>query len=231
MTKKREWLKWSPQAWLSDPIVREMDLAERGFYIDVLMLCAVGTPCGYLSVRNLPLDNRQISRSLGIFPKTSQKFLESFRNKGVLSYDETTKVFYSERMVKDHESYINSSANGLLGAEERLKRLKPPLKTPLKTEEEEEEEQEQEEKNERNFKNFYDLYDKKVGRVKAKKEWDKLNVDDELLQTILKAIPPYKIANPDSTYRKDPERWLKDKRWLDDVSTSTNSVHKIHCVL
>ena len=215
MTKKREWLKWSPQAWLSDPIVREMDLAERGFYIDVLMLCAVGTPCGYLAVRNLPLDNRQISRSLGIFPKTSQKFLESFRNKGVLSYDENTKVFYSERMVKDHESYINSSSNGLKGYEAKQERLKPTLKPPLKTEEE------QEEKNERNFKTFYDLYDKKRGLVKTKKEWDKLNVDDELLQTILKAIPPYKIANPDSKYRKDPERWLKEKRWEDEVTSAS----------
>ena len=71
------------------------------------------------------------------------------------------------------------------------------------------------------FNKFWVAYDKKVGKVKALAEWDKLNISDDLLQTILKSISTYKQSQPDSKYRKDPERWLKEKRWEDEVTSAS----------
>ena len=74
------------------------------------------------------------------------------------------------------------------------------------------------------FEEFWLIYDKKVARQKSEKEWAKIGIDEHLLQTIIIAARNYVRSKPDKQFRKDPERWLKNRCWEDEiVVASTNS--------
>lgn len=70
------------------------------------------------------------------------------------------------------------------------------------------------------FDKFWSIYDKKVSRAKAEKEWAKIGINDDLLETIILAAKNYVKSKPDKQFRKDPERWLKHKGWEDEIVVS-----------
>jgi len=65
------------------------------------------------------------------------------------------------------------------------------------------------------FLTFWELYDKKVGRPKCEKKWSKLSLEDQT--KILDYIPRYKEATPDKKYRKNPETFLNNRSWEDEL--------------
>ena len=66
------------------------------------------------------------------------------------------------------------------------------------------------------FDIFWDAYDKKVGsREKLTKKWNALKLEEQ--QDALAYIPHYKIAQPDKQYRKNPETFLNNKSWHDEI--------------
>jgi hypothetical protein len=72
------------------------------------------------------------------------------------------------------------------------------------------------------FDFFWDYYDKKVGeKGKIKKKWDKLT--DEERQKAFNFIESYKIVQPDKYYRKNPETFLNNKSWNDEIIKPTIS--------
>lgn len=71
------------------------------------------------------------------------------------------------------------------------------------------------------FNEFWSVYDKKVSRAKAEKEWAKIGIDNDLLQTIILAARNYVQSKPDKQFRKDPERWLKNRCWEDEIVIPT----------
>lgn len=95
----------------------------------------------------------------------------------------------------------------------------------VKEEEEEkegEEEGEQEEENgvtilsETDFEIFWDAYDKKTGdKKKLKVKWDKLTEKERV--SALAYIPVYVAATPDKQYRKNPDTFLNNKSWNDEI--------------
>jgi len=69
------------------------------------------------------------------------------------------------------------------------------------------------------FDSFWDDYDKKVGnKTKLRTKWDKLSKRDKL--AIKEYIPKYKKAQPDKRYRKNPETFLNNKSWNDEIIIS-----------
>jgi len=67
-----------------------------------------------------------------------------------------------------------------------------------------------------NFDVFWELYDKKVGKKEnLKKKWDKLSSADK--QAIIRYIPPYKTSQPHKQYRKNPETFLNNRSWEDEL--------------
>ena len=75
------------------------------------------------------------------------------------------------------------------------------------------------------FNFFWDLYDKKKGDLeKVKKKWVALS-DAERMKA-LEHIPKYKIEQPDKTYRKNPETYLNNKSFNDEIIF--NAKHEIH---
>lgn len=66
------------------------------------------------------------------------------------------------------------------------------------------------------FDFFWNEYDKKVGdKAKLKKKWERLT--DKERQAIMDYIPPYKEAQPDKAFRKNPETFLNNKSWNDEI--------------
>ena len=72
------------------------------------------------------------------------------------------------------------------------------------------------------FDEFWNDYDKKRGnKEKLTKKWDKIS-DSEKLK-IKEHIPIYKKAQPDKAFRKDPETFLNNKSWNDEIIKSSKN--------
>lgn len=75
------------------------------------------------------------------------------------------------------------------------------------------------------FKEFWNDYDKKVGeKEKLSKKWDKVSIRDR--KAIKEYIPKYKAHQPDKKYRKNPETFLNNKSWNDELIPSGAQVSK-----
>lgn len=74
------------------------------------------------------------------------------------------------------------------------------------------------------FSIFWELYEKKVGRPKCEKLWSKLSTKEK--EECLAYIPLYKLAQPDKQYRKNPETFLRNKSWNDELIYRNNGTDK-----
>jgi hypothetical protein len=83
-------------------------------------------------------------------------------------------------------------------------------------------------KNDNNdFDQFWSLYDKKTGKPKCLKLWIKLSKADR--EAIFNHLPLYKKATPDKQFRKNPETYLRNRSWEDEIIKPTkgsNGVQK-----
>lgn len=68
---------------------------------------------------------------------------------------------------------------------------------------------------ERLFDVFWDLYDKKVEKDACKKKF--LKLDLPVIEKILQVVPNYVSTTPDKQYRKNPETWINNKCWDDEL--------------
>lgn len=75
------------------------------------------------------------------------------------------------------------------------------------------------------FDDFWGLYDKKVNKQKAEKLFSKLNKNE--IDLIFKTLPDYIRSKPDKQFRKDPDTYLRNKCWTDEIiiNKPTSSVN------
>ena len=70
------------------------------------------------------------------------------------------------------------------------------------------------------FEDFWNLYDKKVGeKQKLEKKWN--NLSDLDRTAIMQYIPAYKQSVPEKQYRKNPETFLNNRGWEDEIINKT----------
>jgi hypothetical protein len=74
---------------------------------------------------------------------------------------------------------------------------------------------------------FWNEYDKKIGeKQKLKKKWNKLT--DEERQNAMNYLDLYKQSVPDKQFRKNPETFLNNKSWNDEIINRTFTTnHKL----
>ncbi len=66
------------------------------------------------------------------------------------------------------------------------------------------------------FDIFWNLYDKKKGdKNKLEKKWN--NLTNEERQKIITYVPKYKLETLDKQFRKNPETFLNNKTWNDEL--------------
>ena len=71
------------------------------------------------------------------------------------------------------------------------------------------------------FELFWKAYAKSVGKSNTFKEWNKLKPNAELIKLIIDKAKAQTIAIPEPKYRKDAERWIRDRRWEDELISKT----------
>jgi len=74
------------------------------------------------------------------------------------------------------------------------------------------------------FLTWWEQYPKKVGRIQAVKEWEKLTPDESLQAVMIEAVKNQRrtvkaMIEGDRHHILDPERWIKYRRW-EDVLTA-----------
>jgi len=67
------------------------------------------------------------------------------------------------------------------------------------------------------FEKFWNLYDKKVSKPKAEILWIKLT--DKERQLVIDYIPKYKLSQTDKAFRKNPDVFLRNRGWEDEIIT------------
>ena len=65
------------------------------------------------------------------------------------------------------------------------------------------------------FDRFWNLYNKKVGRTKCEKLFHNLSENDR--NKIFENLPAYIQATPDKQFRKNPETYLRNSSWEDEL--------------
>ena len=75
------------------------------------------------------------------------------------------------------------------------------------------------------FDRFWNAYPRHEGKANARKAFEKLKADDDLLSTMLKAIEKQKQSpqwqENEGQFIPYPATWLNGKRWEDEVKTGT----------
>ena len=74
------------------------------------------------------------------------------------------------------------------------------------------------------FTEFWSIYDKKVGKEKSISLWGKMSKKDKDL--CMEYIPKYIKERPDKQYRKNPETFLRNKSWNDEIIDSSKTTIK-----
>ena len=64
---------------------------------------------------------------------------------------------------------------------------------------------------------FWTLYDKRVSKSKAEPLWNKLT--DEERRLVVNYIPEYIESQPDKAFRKNPDVFLRNRAWEDEIVT------------
>jgi hypothetical protein len=65
------------------------------------------------------------------------------------------------------------------------------------------------------FDQFWDLYDKKIDPGKCKKKWLKLKQSEK--EGIMEYIPKYIAVEPNKKYRRNPETFLNNRSWENEI--------------
>lgn len=65
------------------------------------------------------------------------------------------------------------------------------------------------------FSDFWEMYDKKVNRTKTQTLWFSLSQD--VKERIMFVLPLYIQATPNKQFRKNPNTYLSQKGWEDEV--------------
>lgn len=110
--------QWFWSDWAGDLEVRRLTPAERGLWIDLLCLAAVGKPYGYVcDQRGNPLSNEEIARFTNATSTEVESLIAGILEKGAASRDRTGRLF-NRRMTRQAERSAKKRTAGKLGAEQ-----------------------------------------------------------------------------------------------------------------
>jgi len=70
------------------------------------------------------------------------------------------------------------------------------------------------------FEEFWNIYDKKVGKKKSKTYWNKLTAEEK--DIAIRHAKSY-VDTRDKQYRKDPERYLRDRSFNDEIISDSRT--------
>jgi hypothetical protein len=113
--------QWFWSDWAGDQEVRRLTPAERGVWIDLLALAAVGAPVGYVcDQRGNPLSYEEIGRFTNASPTDVESLIAGILEKGAASRDRSGRLF-NRRMVRHAQKRAEKAAAGKRGGDQTRK--------------------------------------------------------------------------------------------------------------
>lgn len=156
-----------------------------------------------------PINNRNIYvYVVNEIPKIKSKIILSSFAKILKGYVGKWKGKLNKDDNEDTD-YIKS----LLGLIAPSRGLVPPSKK--RERERNPERKENPEPEQFSFESFWNLYDKKESRKQCEVLWTKL--PDDIKEKIMIHVPKYVQSKPDKTYRKNPDTYLRNECWNDEI--------------
>ena len=230
MAKELPYFKFHATEWMTGNIVYE-SLEVQGLFINI---CALyWKNLGVLSEKEIEVRFKKksaISSLSGRFYSVSDGFVSI--------------TFLDEQLTERQKLSETNSKNGSLGGKPKVKRTVSETKrtqserkaNQSNIEEEREVEKEIEIEIEKEqeqehcdfeildqfpFDEFWETYNKKNDRTACEKKFSKLTEKEKEL--IWAHVPKYVRSTPDKQYRKNPETYLNNKCWNDEIiNTSKN---------
>ncbi len=213
------------QDFLTDERLIECSASATGVYIRLMCIMHKSEEYGVilLKQKDKQTDKHNFNFALKLAKYLPYKLdeienaLSELVHEGVIQIEGDRLL--QKRMVKDNLISIERSKAGSKGgkktqfAKAKIK-AKPQANTEIESD------------NEIDivFDVFWNLYDKKVGeKTKIEKKWNKLTDTERKLA--IEYIPKYKLAQPDKQYRKNPETFLNNKSWNDEIVPRSNSTN------
>jgi len=211
------------QDWLTDEKLRECSAGSVGIYS--FIVCVMHKSENYGTILLRQKDKQKPSKCFNFAFKLSRHLpyvtgeihdaIVELTDEGVLHIEGDKLV--QRRMVRDNAlSIIRSDAAKSKSKNKDFVPAKPQANTEYESEDEYVTENGSKVRIKKWFIDaFWDLYDKKVAKGKAEKLWNKLSVDDQA--AALDYIPKYKDAQPDKQFRKNPDVFLRNRSWEDEL--------------
>jgi hypothetical protein len=118
---KLPWIKFCCSDWRLDPALRQVGLAARGLWMDMLCIMHEAEPYGHLLVSGKPPTIVQLARSVGDSAEVVEQLLAELQDSGVFSVT-GDGVIFSRRLVRDREKHLEDQANGRKGGNPNWRR-------------------------------------------------------------------------------------------------------------
>ena len=103
---KLRWVKWWPDAWLSDESLRGCSPMARALWVDIICLMAKSKRHGYLLSGDSPMNTTQLARIFGESKEITENLLSELSTAQVFSVADG--AIFSRRMVKDENDRKSS---------------------------------------------------------------------------------------------------------------------------
>ena len=211
------------QDFLTDEKLIECSPSATGIYIRIMCIMHKSDTYGTILLkqkdkqndRNIKNFASKLVKSLPWKEDVIFSGLNELLSEGVLIIDGDKLI--QKRMVRDNDLSIKRSIAGSKGgSNSQFAKAKNQAKHQANTENE----NDNAIVNDINigFEEFWNAYDKKRGdKTKLEKKWKSLNDSDR--DEIMQYIPKYKAATPDKKFRKDPDTFLNNHSWKDEIIT------------
>jgi len=215
------------QDFLTDEKLIECSAEATGVYIRLMCIMHKSEQYGtiLLKQKDKQTDKQiknfaiKLAKHLPYELQLIERCLTELIDENVLIIEEDLLI--QKRMVKDNLLSNTRAISGSKGGKKTMNKNKNFAQANIKANSEYENEYENEDviinKNINiEFDIFWNLYDKKIGnKEKLINKWKKLK--DIEREDIIKYIPKYKLSQPDKKFRKNPETFLNNKSWNDEI--------------
>jgi hypothetical protein len=215
------------QDFMTDEKLIECSPGATGIYIKILCVLHKSEKYGTILLQQkdkqteYPLKNfaLKLAKYLPWDPQTIETGLKELTEQNVVQIE--GDQLSQKRMVKDNAlSETRSEAGKAGGFHKHLAIAKPEAKPLANTESESEDEIESDLLKKVPFEKFWEIYDKKIDRKKCEPKWNRLTKQEQ--ENCIAKMPIYIDSTPDKKYRRDPETYLNNKSWENEVIRSGN---------
>lgn len=201
MAKELPYFKFEPSAW-DNGNIQVCSLESKGLFIDICSMywARMGELPYALALQKHCKDNtgalQQLIDADVILIKEQQIIIE-FLDEQLAEFIEIGKKRASaaNKRWDANAMQVQCKSNAKREEEIRKEEIREELNVP--------------------FDYFWSMYDKKVDRAKCEKKWVRLT--DAEREECMYYLPAYVKATPDIKFRRNPEKYLNNKSWQNEI--------------